>query len=75
MIRIVDTGAGVAPDALERRRANGVGLRNVERRLTGRYGDAASLSIASVPGAGTTVELRIPIASSARPDRADRVAV
>ena len=33
----------------------GVGLSNVERRLACQYGDAASLSIESAPGAGTTV--------------------
>jgi two-component system LytT family sensor kinase len=74
-IRVADTGVGVAPDVLDDRRASGVGLRNVQRRLRGRYGDAASLSIASAPGAGTIVELRIPVASTARTEPGDRIAV
>jgi signal transduction histidine kinase len=56
-----DTGAGATPDALERGRASGVGLRNVERRLACQYGTAASLSIRTTPGAGTTVEIRLPV--------------
>jgi two-component system LytT family sensor kinase len=57
---VSDTGAGAAPDALRRGRESGVGLRNVERRLAGQYGNLASLSIESAPGSGTTVEIRLP---------------
>jgi LytS/YehU family sensor histidine kinase len=34
----------------------------VERRLACQYGDAASLSIRTAPGAGTVVEIRLPVA-------------
>jgi two-component system LytT family sensor kinase len=59
-IVVQDTGVGVSPLELHAGRAAGVGLTNVERRLACHYGDAACLSIASVPGTGTTVELRMP---------------
>ena len=58
---VQDTGAGATPAALQLGRANGVGLQNVERRLAGQYGIAASLSIQSAPGKGTTVEIRLPV--------------
>ena len=74
-VRIQDTGAGASEDALRRGRESGVGLLNVERRLHGQYGSAASLSIDSTPGAGTVVEVRIPVSSGSRDERADQVAV
>ena len=61
VLTVYDTGAGASAAALERGRTSGVGLQNVERRLVGQYGKAASLSIRSVPGQGTTVEVRLPI--------------
>jgi hypothetical protein len=67
-----DTGVGVGPLDLEAGRAVGVGLSNIERRLTCQYGAAASLSIESAPGAGTTVQIRMPVeyrATEALPTR------
>jgi hypothetical protein len=58
---VQDTGAGTTADALERGRDAGVGLGNVERRLQAHYGNAASLSIRTVPGEGTVVEIRMPV--------------
>jgi two-component system LytT family sensor kinase len=58
---VEDTGAGTTTDGLERGRHVGVGLRNVERRLQAHYGNAASLSIRTVPGEGTVVEIRLPV--------------
>lgn len=58
---VQDTGAGTTADALERGRSAGVGLGNVERRLQAHYGNAASLSIRTVPGEGTVVEIRMPV--------------
>jgi signal transduction histidine kinase len=58
---VEDTGAGTTADALQRGRSTGVGLRNVERRLECHYGNAASLSIRTVPGEGTVVEIRMPV--------------
>lgn len=60
-LTVEDTGAGATPQTLERGRASGVGLRNVERRLACQYGGAASLSIRTVPDEGTIVELRVPL--------------
>jgi two-component system LytT family sensor kinase len=74
-IGVRDTGAGASADVLRRGRERGVGLRNVERRLHGQYGSAASLSIDSAPGAGTFVELRIPISASPVEENASEVAV
>ena len=74
-IRIHDTGVGVSTETLQRGREEGVGLRNVERRLQGQYGAAASLSIESAPGLGTHVDVRIPIAPGSRDQPAEQVAV
>lgn len=60
-LTVEDTGAGATEQTLEHGRASGVGLRNVERRLTCQYGDAASLSIRTVPEEGTVVEVRVPL--------------
>ena len=62
-----DTGAGAAPEELERRQRSGVGLRNVERRLSCQYGDKAALTATTAPGRGTTVTIVLPA------DRATRV--
>jgi two-component system, LytTR family, sensor kinase len=63
-VMIRDTGVGSTADAVKRGRAHGVGLDNVERRLTAQYGAAASLSIHTVVGLGTTVEVRLPVDAS-----------
>ena len=60
VVVIHDTGAGVSEAQMRAGREGGVGLNNVERRLACQYGDAASVSIDSAPGAGTTVHLRMP---------------
>ncbi|MBV9879959.1 MAG: histidine kinase [Gemmatirosa sp.] len=62
---VSDTGAGATADALARGREDGVGLRNVERRLTRHYGGAASLAFRTAPGSGTTIELWIPLSPRA----------
>src|SRR5439155_16210281 len=68
-LTVQDTGAGTSEVALAQGRQTGVGLRNIERRLAHQYGSAASLSIQTVPGAGTTVEIRVPTdAPAARED-------
>src|SRR5438477_9385893 len=74
-VTIRDTGAGVSAEQLQHGREEGVGLRNVERRLQGQYGADASLSIESAPGRGTTVEVRLPVTSSSSEMAPDRVAV
>src|SRR5262245_37107440 len=60
-ITVRDTGLGASEASLMAGRNHGVGLSNVERRLKAHYGDQASFSIRSAPGAGTTVELSLPI--------------
>jgi LytS/YehU family sensor histidine kinase len=55
-----DSGPGVTIAELNRGRAEGVGLTNIERRLACHYGAAASLSIGSDSKTGTTVEIRLP---------------
>jgi two-component system LytT family sensor kinase len=60
VIVVRDSGAGVSEEQLREGRAVGVGLANIERRLACQYGASAALSIASQPGVGTTVEIRIP---------------
>jgi sensor histidine kinase YesM len=60
-LMIHDTGAGTTEAGLQRGRKVGVGLRNIERRLACQYGGSASLSIRTTPGAGTTVEIRLPV--------------
>ena len=61
-ITIQDTGLGASLEELRNGRDAGVGLRNVERRLECQYGAAAGLKVTSVPGHGTVVLLRLPIA-------------
>jgi hypothetical protein len=62
-LTVQDTGAGTTFQALERGRATGVGLRNVERRLECQYGTAGSLKVHTVPDEGTVVEIRLPLAT------------
>ncbi|HEX3644717.1 MAG TPA: histidine kinase [Vicinamibacterales bacterium] len=70
VVVIHDTGAGVSEAQMRAGREGGVGLSNVERRLACQYGDAASLSIDSAPGAGTTVHIRMPAEYRAAPELA-----
>jgi LytS/YehU family sensor histidine kinase len=60
VIRVSDTGNGVEEAVLARGRVTGVGLTNIEQRLKYHYGRDASVVVRSVPGAGTTAELRVP---------------
>jgi signal transduction histidine kinase len=76
VVTVADTGPGVTAATLDSGRERGVGLRSIERRLRAQYGDRASMSVRSVPGAGTTVELRIPSAGDAAATRpSERIAV
>jgi hypothetical protein len=42
-----------------------VGVDNVRRRLSGHYGNAASLTLAAEPGRGTVAQLVMPLAEAA----------
>ena len=69
---VQDSGAGASERELMRGRTDGVGLKNIERRLAVQYGDRAVLAIRSAPGVGTTVEVRFPVdlrAADAAPAR------
>jgi signal transduction histidine kinase len=61
LLTVEDSGAGAGTTAGE-----GVGLKNVEERLRGYYGDDASIAMKAHPGSGTTVELRLPAHRSRR---------
>jgi two-component system, LytTR family, sensor kinase len=65
-----DDGAGASAESLRRGRDLGHGLTNIERRLSCHYGEAATLSVASAPGAGTTVEIHMPAELKAAPELA-----
>jgi two-component system, sensor histidine kinase ChiS len=60
-LTVQDTGAGTTSQALERGRAAGVGLRNVERRIECQYGNAGALKVHTVPEEGTVVEIQLPL--------------
>ncbi len=60
-VRVSDDGAGADPAALGARRAAGLGLSSVERRLERLYGGAATFAFESRPGRGTVVELSLPV--------------
>lgn len=60
-VRVQDSGGGVSDAQLARGRRAGVGLANVEQRLKHAYGELAALDIRSIPGEGTTAEIRLPL--------------
>jgi two-component system LytT family sensor kinase len=62
-LTVHDTGVGATNAAFQRGQLQGVGLRNIERRLANQYGAPASLSVRTAPGDGTTVEILLPIAA------------
>lgn len=68
-IRLTDNGQGIAPERLAgllerpaeaRGERSGLALYNVHQRLRGLYGEGAGLTLASEPGEGTTVTVRLP---------------
>ncbi len=60
VLTVKDTGAGATAHELQKGREDGVGLRNIERRLIRQYGSSATLAITTASGSGTTVEIRMP---------------
>jgi two-component system, LytTR family, sensor kinase len=63
-ITVEDSGPGLRDVASTMRDRPGVGLRNIEDRLTRVYGAAGTLRLTSLPGRGTTAELRLPFSLS-----------
>jgi LytS/YehU family sensor histidine kinase len=66
VIAVQDDGVGMEADVLTkagpvgRRRGEGIGLRNVQRRLQGVFGHEYGLRISTPPEGGTRVEVRVP---------------
>jgi two-component system LytT family sensor kinase len=60
-LTVRDTGAGAGEIELARGRRRGFGLSSIEERLRCYCGEAASLDITAGPGAGTCVEIRMPL--------------
>ncbi len=70
LIEVADNGRGMDAATLERLRhqpapaaghTTGLGLHNVRERLRISFGEDCRMVITSIPGAGTTVTLRLPI--------------
>jgi two-component system LytT family sensor kinase len=68
-LTVSDTGAGVTEPMLQAQRGRGLGLASVEQRLERHFGAAASFAFRSVPGEGTSVELRLPVLDAPPLDR------
>ena len=60
IIDVIDNGVGVGPAHVERAKAGGIGLRNVNERLKVIYGANYQLQLDSVPGEGTCARIVIP---------------
>ena len=60
-INVFDSGAGANFSELSKNQQSGVGLKNIEQRLSSYYGDAARLKIESKNGSGTTAEIKFPV--------------
>jgi two-component system LytT family sensor kinase len=60
IIDVIDNGIGVGPSHVERVKAGGIGLRNVNERLRVIYGANYELRLDSVPGQGTCARVVIP---------------
>jgi signal transduction histidine kinase len=60
-IAVADTGAGIAPASLPQLFTRGVGLNNINERLSALYGAQSRLRIDSPPGQGATVSFAIPL--------------
>jgi hypothetical protein len=70
-LMVRDDGRGATASALASERRRGVGLTNVESRLSRYYGAAGELHITSDPGRGTTVELYLTVKRALKvPDEA-----
>ncbi len=71
-IQVVDNGVGFDSATLHGTNSShperpSIGVENIDLRLRLLYGEAYHLQVTSTPGAGTTVELRIPVATALAP--------
>jgi two-component system LytT family sensor kinase len=71
MLRVVVGDTGIGFNASAARQGTGVGLRSVGERLRAHYGARAALRIQSAVGAGTTIEIEIPVSESGDGPAAD----
>ncbi|ASA25850.1 sensor histidine kinase [Paenibacillus donghaensis] len=65
-LKVIDNGIGMRADTLRKMRtssfqSDGYGLRNVEERIKLRYGNDFGIQIGSYYGAGTTVQIILPV--------------
>jgi two-component system LytT family sensor kinase len=60
ILEIVDNGVGMTTNRLEPTSEGGIGLRNVNERLSVIYGANYQLKLESVPGEGTSARIEIP---------------
>lgn len=65
-LKIIDNGIGMRPETLKKMLSNTIhsdryGLKNVEERIKLRYGTDFGIHIASYYGAGTTVQIILPV--------------
>jgi two-component system LytT family sensor kinase len=60
VIEIEDNGIGIPSDRMESTAEHGIGLRNVNERLSVIYGANYQLKLQSVPGEGTSARVEIP---------------
>jgi signal transduction histidine kinase len=67
-LTITDDGVGLPADFPQR---SGVGLANVRARLSRRYGDAASFSVAAAEPSGVTARIVLPLVTSNSGSRAE----
>jgi two-component system LytT family sensor kinase len=60
VIEVIDNGVGIPSDRLESTSQYGIGLRNVNERLSVIYGANYALKLQSAPGEGTSARIEIP---------------
>ena len=60
IIEVEDDGSGMTGDRLDTALTDGIGLSNVNERLSVIYGAAYTVRITSVPNLGTIIRLEIP---------------
>jgi two-component system LytT family sensor kinase len=65
VIEVEDDGLGMTREQLSTALTDGIGLSNVNERLSVIYGAAYQLQLSSVPGVGTVIRLEIPELMSA----------
>ncbi|MFI5178817.1 MAG: sensor histidine kinase [Vicinamibacterales bacterium] len=60
VIEVIDDGVGIPSDRLEATSQHGIGLRNVNERLSVIYGANYALKLVSAPDEGTSARIEIP---------------